>query len=194
MKQNFYVKNKNIFLSLLTLLSCSIYGRNITALIENKKALTRSLYNSEFDLSSLGYQSTLDEIQSLTTKRALLQHIITEQIGFFNNYDIAKGIVGTCLSTNCLLLSFLIMQPKLITLSTTTASIIVFNQNDLFKIIIPASFASFSLWIFKKSLSCLYRGWYKKENAIQELIKTEKLLMQYQNYIDTRFAIKLPLN
>src|SRR5438045_8259127 len=99
------MKLKNILLSFLILISTSIYCAKIQVLLENRQVLATSLYNNEIDLSSLGPEAIILEIQTLKEQRTVLKHTITQEIGFFNNYDIFKGVVGTYFSAGFLLAS-----------------------------------------------------------------------------------------
>jgi hypothetical protein len=190
---------KTVSLNLVAALSTTIYCVNIHTLLENRKELAQSLYANEFDLSSLRPEPIMIEIQTLKEKRTILKHIIAQEIGFFNNYDMFKGIVGTYLGTIWLLKSTfyfcmciggnsIISHTTIESSPATIRSVITIIPDRLAILAIPSGcIAAFSLWLLKKSLFCLRRGWYKKEKTMKKLAKVENLLAQYDNYLKNSF-------
>ncbi len=172
---------------------------------QQQKKLLHSLYEEEIAFSVLNPDTILLYIQILKENKIILKHTITHQTGFFNNFDIILGIIGVWFGAKWLinngidaaLLLFLLTHPDHIK-ATAPSSILPLTEGLVRKRFVALSTSGIltvlSAYILKLSFTVLARGWYKKQNALKDLAKTEELLIQLEkckNHPDNRLALAL---
>jgi hypothetical protein len=172
---------KNIIFNFLILTSTLTYCINEIFNVDQQKELLYSLYGQDIDLFGLNPDTIAHDIQTLKEEKAILKRIIEYETGFFKNFDIVKGILGLWLVAK---LFFSSITPILILVAYNEVG--AKSRKELLikrpiEIFITSMITVFSLWLIKISVANLYRGWYKKEHALKDLAKREKLLDQLEN-------------
>ena len=177
---------KNTIFIFLFLSSTSLYCTSYKTDLEEQEKLLRSL-SKQKDLFELDPKILALYIQNLKENKAVLRHIIDCETGFFNNFDMVKGIVGVGLGAlwfarSTLALFFLMHHQSILFPSALSSPSCKEEFEKDFRayrsVVIPSQslVAIFSLWLIKISSKCLYRGWYKRRNALEELAEIDERL------------------
>jgi hypothetical protein len=177
---------KNTIFIFLSLSSTSLYCTSSKTDLKEQEKLLWSL-SKQKDLLELDPKILALYIQNLKENKAVLKYIIAHETGFFNNFDMVKGIVGMWLGTlwfaRSALAIFVLMRHQSILFPSALSSPSCKEEFEkdvraYRSVVIPSQslVAIFSLWLIKISSKCLYRGWYKKGDALKELAEIDERL------------------
>lgn len=175
---------KNVVLTGLLVLSANCFAGQEVSIEEQVKKqdeMIQSLLEGRIDTDLLDYEALVSCIEILEGHKAVLKHIIAKRTGFANNIDAIKGVTCGWFGFNWFcnnLLSLLMHYEVRYGSNLDLLRVKKFISNNTGIILFPFMFMVMSGMFMKDSYNFLYKAWHIKENALNDLAKTEELLNQ----------------
>ena len=148
--------------------------------IQKQDETIRSLLEGKIDSCSLDAEMLASYIDIMEGHKAVLKHIIAKRTGFANNIDAIKGVAYGWFGFNWFcnnLLGLLMHYEVRYGANLDLSRMKKFVSNNIGLIAFRSIFMIMSGMFIKDSYEYLSKAWRIKENTVNDLAKTEEMLV-----------------
>ena len=176
-------------LSFLILVTSCMHGADSGLTTDQQNEIIQLLLAGKIDPCTLNPEAINLCIQAIEGQKAVLNHVIANQSSFLNNVDAIKGAVGACFGANCLqrsLGSLLTQYQSYLSSAGVTTVKVNWQHAQTFAsknpdvLVLYTAFIVVSTLLIRGAYSYLYKAWYTKTNAQQDLANLQEILIALQ--------------